>query len=120
MIIGLILIILLIVLSIYGAFIGDSRAKELFNSIPLTLYWLAFTLLLLIAILSFPRLLRFPPLLLMHIGCILILAGGLIGSEKGHQLQKRFNRAVDNGYMDKATEYNRRISKIVEKLKNIQ
>ena len=39
---------------------------------------------------------------------------------KLHQLQKRFNRAIENGYMDKASDYNRKISKIVEKLKNIQ
>jgi hypothetical protein len=39
---------------------------------------------------------------------------------KLHQLQKRYNRAVGNGYSEKAAVYERRIKQILEKLKNIK
>jgi len=39
---------------------------------------------------------------------------------KLHQLQKRYKRAIKNGYEDKAVNYHRRISEISEKLKHIR
>jgi hypothetical protein len=87
---GLLLIIVLTVLSIYGAFIGAERAQQFFNRIPLAVYWVAFAILLIVAINVFPRLVRVPGLLLMHASCILILAGGMWGSRVGHALQKKF------------------------------
>jgi uncharacterized membrane protein len=47
---GLLAILLLIAFSIYGAFIGAESAKGFFNSIPLSVYWLAFAILLISAI----------------------------------------------------------------------
>jgi hypothetical protein len=87
--IGLVLIILLIFLSIYGAFIGAERAKSFFNSLPLSVYWIALILLLIVGILIFRRLVHVPGLLFMHAGCILILAGAVCGSQAGHKLQKK-------------------------------
>ena len=87
--VGLVLIIVLIVLSIYGAFIGAERAERLFNQPPLVVYWTALAILLIIGIAAFRRLLRLPGLLLIHAGCVLILAGGMWGSRGGHDLQKR-------------------------------
>ncbi len=87
---ALALIILLTAFSIYGAFIGAARAEQFFNRIPLAVYWIAFTILLIVAMNVFPRLIRVPGLLLMHAGCILILAGGMWGSRAGHEFQKRF------------------------------
>jgi len=87
---ALALIILLTAFSIYGAFIGAARAEQFFNRIPLAVYWIAFTILLIVAMNVFPRLIRVPGLLLMHAGCILILAGGMWGSRAGHALQKKF------------------------------
>ena len=94
-------IILLFVLSIYGAFIGSQRAREFFNSVPLAVYWIAFVILLAISIVLFQRLRQIPALLLMHIGCILILIGGLWGSKSGHELQKELFgiEKVPNGIM---------------------
>jgi cytochrome c biogenesis protein ResB len=83
-------IVLLTVFSIYGAFIGAERAEAFFNRIPLAVYWAAFALLLIVAMNVFPRLIRVPGLLLMHAGCILVLAGGMWGSRAGHEFQKRF------------------------------
>jgi hypothetical protein len=39
---------------------------------------------------------------------------------KLHQLQKRWNRAMDNGYSAKAESYRIRINEIMEKLKHIK
>ncbi len=86
---GLLLILLLILLSIYGAFIGAESAKGFFNSIPLAVYWLAFAILLISAIALFRRLLCFRGLFLIHLGCIIILAGGIIGSQAGFKVQDK-------------------------------
>lgn len=83
------LILLLILLSIYGAFLGADRAKSFFNSLPLAAYWIALAALLVIGVVVFARLVRVPALLLIHAGCILILAGSIWGSQAGHRLQKK-------------------------------
>jgi len=86
---GLIAIILLIFLSIYGAFVGAERAKNFFNSLSLSVYWLVLTVVLIGGVAAFRRLVRVPSLLLIHLGCILILVGSMWGSEAGHKLQER-------------------------------
>jgi hypothetical protein len=89
---GLALIILLIVLSIYGAFLGANRARNFFGSLPLSVYWLSLALLLIAGLVVFRRLVRVPGLLLIHLGCVLILAGSMWGSNAGHKLQKQLFR----------------------------
>ncbi len=86
---ALIAIVLLTCFSIYGAFLGAERAKEFFNSLPLAVYWFAFVALLIVGIVLFRRLRRVPALLLMHVGCILILAGGLWGSQAANTVQRQ-------------------------------
>ena len=86
---ALALIILLIYLSVYGAFIGAERAQRLVNTLPLTVYWLAFVVILIAGLVVFRRLIRAPSLLLIHAGCVLVLAGGMWGSDAGHKLQKQ-------------------------------
>jgi len=87
--VGLALIVFLLFLSIYGAFIGAARAKSFINRLPLVVYWITFTLLLITALVVFRRLVRVPGLLLIHLGCIFILAGAMWSSETGHKLQKK-------------------------------
>jgi len=86
---GLALIVLLIFLSIYGAFVGAERAKNFFNSLPLAVYWLALILLLIIGLVLFRRLVRVPALLFIHAGCILVLLGSIWASQAGHKFQKK-------------------------------
>jgi hypothetical protein len=86
---ALIAVVLLAVLSIYGAFLGADRAQGFFNSVPLAGYWFVLAALLVVALAVFRRLLQIPTLLLMHLGCILILLGGLWGSKGSHAMQKR-------------------------------
>lgn len=87
---GLLLILLLTIFSIYGAFIGAERAQEFFNSMPLAAYWVILALVLGSGLIAFRRLIRVPGLLLMHIGCVCIIAGGMWGSEQGHELQNKY------------------------------
>lgn len=86
---ALLVIALLTILSIYGAFIGAERAQEYFNRVPLAVYWIAFAVLLIVALNVFPRLIRVPGLMMMHVGCVLILAGGMWGSRLANDVQKR-------------------------------
>jgi uncharacterized membrane protein YhaH (DUF805 family) len=84
---ALTLILLLIALSIYGAFIGAEAAQAFFNSIPLSFYWLALAVLLISAIALFHRLLHIRGLFLIHLGCVLVLAGAIWGSQAGLKIQ---------------------------------
>ncbi len=86
----LIAIAALTTLSIYGAFLGAERAQALFNSVPVAVFWGAFVILLALGIVAFRRLLWVPSLLLMHLGCILVVVGGMWGSKPGQDLQERF------------------------------
>lgn len=84
---GLWAILLLTGFSIYGAFIGADRAQNFFNSIPLSVYWVGFTALLIGAIALFGRLMRLRGLLMIHLGCIMVLIGALWGSQAGFKIQ---------------------------------
>ena len=86
---ALVLIILLFFLSIFGAFLGSYQAKKFFNSLPLSLYWLALAAFLLAAFAAFHHLLRLPSLLLMHAGCVLVLAGSMWASHTAHNARNR-------------------------------
>jgi len=86
---ALLLIILLIFLSIYGAFLGSERAKEFFNSLPITICWLVLTILLVTGLAVFHRLVCVPGLLLLHSGCIFVLIGSMWASQAGHKLRKQ-------------------------------
>ena len=83
---ALIIIILLIFFSIYGAFLGSARAQKFFNSLPLVVYWFVSSLMLIAGIIIFRRPGR---LLLIHCGFILVLLGAMLGSDAGHKLQQK-------------------------------
>jgi len=84
MILALAWIAAMVVLSVYGALIGSFRAEDLFNSLPLTIYWAAVVVLLIVGIFVWRRMLRFPGLLAIHVGCVLIVCGGMWGSMRAH------------------------------------
>jgi len=87
---GLILILLLVALSIYGAFIGADNAKVFFNSPALSIFWLVLGLIFIAAIVFFPRLHTSAGSFATHFGCLLVLAGGFWGSQAGVQLRNQF------------------------------
>ena len=97
----LVVIGLLAALSVLGAFCGAERAKLLFNSIPLGVYWYGVAVLLIVGFIEFPRLLHKPGLLMIHTGCLLLLAGSMWSSEAGHRLSKRLFgvQKIPSGYI---------------------
>lgn len=99
--IALLAIGLLVVLSVIGAFCGAEKAKQLFNSVPLGAYWYVLSILLVVGFVKFPRLLCKPGLFAVHAGSILVIAGGMWGSEAGHQLVGRLfgQQKTPKGYM---------------------
>ena len=98
---ALLAIVLLTFLSILGAFYGAQEAKSFFNSIPLRGYWYGLAILLAAGFAVFGRLLRKPGLFMVHAGCLLVLAGGMWGSQAGHQLAERLlgTRKIPRGYI---------------------
>jgi cytochrome c biogenesis protein ResB len=86
---ALALMALLIILSVYGAFIGAERAGELFNSLPMQMFWFLITAGLVASLILFTSLFKHPSLLLIHLGCIGILAGSIQASQTGHKIQMR-------------------------------
>lgn len=89
MLLGLVIILFFTLLSIYASFIGAPKAKELFNSLPLKVFWLALLLWLVIWLIAFPKFTKMTPIALIHTGALLILVGGIWSSETGHQMQRR-------------------------------
>lgn len=92
---ALALIIALIMLSIYGAFIGDDPLRGLsgdvlrarfFNSAPLAGLWVLLLIGLLAGPIAFRGLRRFGPLTL-HLGPAMVLIGGLWGSQAVHDFR---------------------------------
>ena len=86
----LLVLLVFVVLSIVGAFLGAQRAAGFFGSTPVVLFWFLLTILLGLGFLFVPNLWRKPGLLLSHIGCVLILLGALWGSQTAHALRTRY------------------------------
>jgi len=91
----------LVVLSVVGAFLGAERARAMFNAAPLVVYWVLLALLLAAGLVVYPRLLKRPAGLAMHLGALLILVGGMWGSDLAHDLRHRVLGAekVPRGFM---------------------
>jgi hypothetical protein len=87
--VALAMVVLLIFLSVYGAFLGPYQAKTFFNSPALSAYWLVLMVFLVTAFTAFCRPVRLPGLFLMHGSCILVLAGALWGSGAGLEVGNR-------------------------------
>lgn len=81
-------VILWACLSVAGAFLGADRARDMFNSPALAMFWLVFFCLLLAALVLLPGMLLRPGSLLMHLGTMVILGGAMWGSEKGHEVAR--------------------------------
>ena len=98
---AMVLIVMLTVLSIWGAFLGAARARVLLASAPMGLCWFALVLVLGAALLAFPSLLRRPALLMTHLGCVIIILGAMAGSPAGHKVANRFRDRprIPLGYM---------------------
>lgn len=92
---------LLTTMSIIAAFIGSESADIFFGSAPLMVYWCFGVIIFAAAFFSFPRLVRQPALAAVHLGCMLVLIGGLWGTETGHKIAAKITgkQKIDEGYM---------------------
>jgi len=99
--ITVVLLAVMTVLSIIGAFMGSKKATDFFNSPPLATFWVVLTAIFVLGFLAVKSLLKRPGLLLSHLGCLLVLIGALWGSEAAHKFRaKAFKQAkVREGYM---------------------
>jgi hypothetical protein len=93
LIVGLFLLGGLAVLSVYGAFLGPEKASAFFNSPSMTVFWFIFVGILLGGFLFFRRLWTRPFLFMIHLGCLLVLFGGLWGSRQGIAIRKNLLKA---------------------------
>lgn len=78
-----------VVLSILGAFLGADKARLFFNSPPLMLFWAMLLAAFLSGFWVWPPLRRQPTMLLCHLGCALVLLGGLVGSPAAYWARQR-------------------------------
>ena len=85
---ALFFILLLIILSITGAFLGTRKASLFFNSPPLAIFWIVLTLLFVAGFVFWKSLRRRPYLLLCHTGCLAVLVGGIWGSRTAHRVRE--------------------------------
>ena len=98
---ALVAICVLALLCVLGAFYGAAKARALFNSMPLAAYWCVLLTLLVAGLVTFPRLVRKPGLFSIHAGCLLVLLGGMWGSQSGHRLSDRLlgRQKIPKGYL---------------------
>lgn len=89
------------VLSVLGAFLGADRAKAMFTSAPLALFWALLAGLVAARLLRFDKLVRLPGLLPLYLGPLLILLGSMYGSATGHSVAGRLfgSKKIPRGYM---------------------
>jgi len=94
-------IAVLAILAVVGAFLGAERARVMFNAAPLAVFWVLLALLLAAGFVVYPRHLKRPGGLAMHLGALLILVGGMWGSDLAHALRHRVLGAekVPRGFM---------------------
>ena len=87
--IAVIAVAALVLLLVVGAFLGADAARAMFNSLPLIGLWGLLLVLLVTAPAHAGKAARRPALIATHVGGILILAGGMWGSQRGHEITGR-------------------------------
>lgn len=88
----LLLLAVFIIFSINGAFMGARRAQAFFNSVPMMIFWGVLLIVLIAGFFIYASLRKRFGLMLIHGGCLLVLAGGVLGSEAGFRF---FNRVFE-------------------------
>lgn len=96
---GLVGIFVLILLSIYGAFLGAQRARDFFNSEPIVWAFALLGFLFLVGLFFILIRRKDVSLALLHLGPLFILAGGWLGSPSGLALIEKFTGTprIDKG-----------------------
>lgn len=90
MLLALAMLVALVVLCVIGAFLGADRAGAMFTSPPMVVFWFVLAGLLVCSLLAWRGMLRRPGVLSAHLGALLVLAGGMWGSERAQGLRQRY------------------------------
>jgi hypothetical protein len=95
------LLAFLIYASILSAFYGSEKASLFFNSFGMSLFWLVLLAALIASFIAFKPLLRNLGPMLIHLACILIIAGSIYASRSSHLLRQRFfgEQRIYDGYL---------------------
>ncbi len=101
MLLGIYLILLLALGSVYAAFLGSETTTRYVNSFPVGLLWALFGLSSLAAMVFIPTTRRRLPIWLIHVGLFLIILGAMLGSESFHHFTQKLyeNGALRKGYL---------------------
>jgi hypothetical protein len=86
---GLVLVALLAGLGVVGAFLGAGPARRVFSSPPVALLWLTAVGLLAARLVRLRLFRTSPGVFAACLGALLVLGGGLYGSEMGHRLTEQ-------------------------------
>ena len=99
----IILCLVLAGIAIYSAIIGASKAKILAHKPSIVTLWITLCVLILAGLFIWKRLVRNIGLFAMHIGCVLVVAGAIWGSQEVHRWREDgcplpgvFNRLSSN------------------------
>jgi cytochrome c biogenesis protein ResB len=108
------LMVFLVYVSILSAFYGSARASVFFNSAGMSAFWAALLIVLVIGLLALRPLHRNPGFLLVHLACIMVLAGSIWGSRTMHGIRNRIlgGDAIYEGWLTihEGTSENRLLS----------
>jgi hypothetical protein len=101
MLLTVLLVAFLIYASILSAFHGAARASVFFNSMGMSVFWVALLAALVVSFVAFKPLRRSPGSLMVHLACILIIAGSMYGSKSCHLLRQKYlgETRIYDGYL---------------------
>jgi hypothetical protein len=95
------LLAFLVYASILSSFYGSAKAALFFNSLGMTVFWLVLLVALVLSFIAFKPLRRSLGSLLIHLACILIIAGSMYGSRSAHYLRQQLfaENMIYEGYL---------------------
>ena len=82
-------LLMLIVLSVYLAFMGSERASALAGSLPVAIAGIVLLVFILLSFFKYSALFAKPGLLMVHAGCMAVLAGAIWGGYSSHALRMK-------------------------------
>ncbi|HSV27240.1 MAG TPA: cytochrome c biogenesis protein ResB [Sedimentisphaerales bacterium] len=95
------LLAFLIYVSILSSFYGSAKASLFFQSLGMVVFWFVLLAALVVSFFIFRTLRRRLGLLLIHLACVLVLAGAMWGSQTGHTLRQKYlgETRIYEGYL---------------------
>ncbi len=90
-------LVILTAASVAAAFLGVDKAGAIAGSLPTLCFGIALIILFAFSFFRFPRLIKAPGLLMVHLGCIAILLGAAIGGSYSHFIRQELKEIPQMG-----------------------